>query len=74
MEQSLSLLPSHLCVGIAENETNGGEEVGLSGTIATDNDIKAGREGFDDGLVLVGLEALDDYLLDMHCEALAHGE
>ena len=53
MEQSLALLPSHLRVRIAEYESNGGEEVALSGTIATDNHIALWRERFDDGLFLV---------------------
>lgn len=53
MQQGLSLFATHLGVGIAEDESDGGEEVALAGTIAADDDIVLGREGLDDGLVLV---------------------
>ena len=55
MKQRLALFPAHLSICIAEDETNSGEEVGLSGTIATDDDIALGREGLDDCLLLVTL-------------------
>lgn len=42
-----------MCIGITENEPNGREEVALPGTIATNDDIVLGREGFNDGLILV---------------------
>lgn len=39
MKQGLALLAPHLSVCIAEDEADGGEEVGFAGTIATDDDI-----------------------------------
>lgn len=53
VKKSLALLSAQVCVRIAENETNGGEEVTFAGTIAADNDIVFGRKGLDDGLILV---------------------
>lgn len=44
---------AHLCIGIAENEPNGSEEITLAGSVAPDNDIVLGRKGFDSGLLLV---------------------
>lgn len=53
MKKSLSLLAHQVSVRITQDETNGGEEVTLARTIATDNDIVFRREGLDDRLVLV---------------------
>lgn len=53
MKQSLTLLTSHLSICIAQDEADGGEEVGLSGSIATDDDIALWRERLDDCLLLV---------------------
>lgn len=53
MKKSLTLLSAQVCVRIAENEANCGEEVTFAGTIAADNDIVLGRKGLDDGLILV---------------------
>ena len=39
MEETLALLATHLCVGIAKDEADGRKEVALSGAIATDDDI-----------------------------------
>lgn len=39
MKQSLPFLPSHMSVGITEDETDGRKEVTLPGSIAADNDI-----------------------------------
>lgn len=55
VKKGASLFPSHLCVGIAEDESNGSEEITLPRTIAPYDDIMPGREGFDDGLVLVAI-------------------
>jgi hypothetical protein len=55
MQQSLSLLSSHLGVGIAEHKTDGGEEIALPGAVATNDNIVLGREGLDDGLVFVAV-------------------
>lgn len=57
MKKSLSLFATHLCVCIAQDESDGGEEVALSGAIATDYDIVLGRERLNDGLVLVAVGA-----------------
>lgn len=53
MEKSLTLLAAHLCVCIAQHETNGGKKVALARTVTADDDIVFGREGFNDSLVLV---------------------
>lgn len=53
MKKSLSFLSAKMGIGIAQNEANGGEEVTLARTIAADNDIVFGREGLDNGLILV---------------------
>lgn len=55
MKKSLSLLATHLCVCITQNETNGGEKVTLARTVTADDDIVLGREGFNDRLVLVAM-------------------
>jgi hypothetical protein len=55
VQQSLPLFAGHLGIGIAEDEPNGGKEIALARTIATDDNIRAGREGFDDGLILVAM-------------------
>jgi len=57
VKKSLSLFATHLRVCIAQDESDGGEEVALAGTIATDNDIMLGRERLNDGLVLVAVGA-----------------
>jgi hypothetical protein len=56
VKQSLALFPSHLRVGIAQNEANSGEKITLSRTIAADNDIVFWGKGFDDRLVFVTIE------------------
>ena len=53
-------------VFIREDELDCVEEVRLPRPVPADHDIVAGVEGFDDGLLAVGLEALDDDLLDVH--------
>jgi len=42
-----------VCIGIAEDKTDGREEITFAGTIATNDHIVFGREGLDDRLVLV---------------------
>lgn len=42
-----------MCVGIAEDETDGREEITFAGTIATNDHIVLGRKRLDDRLVLV---------------------
>jgi hypothetical protein len=70
VEKGLPLLAAHVCVGIAEDESNGGEEVTLARTIAPDDDIGPGREGLDDGLILVaarGRLSVQGYLRARSC-------
>lgn len=55
MEKGASLFASHLSVGIAEDEANGGEEVTFSRAIAPNNHIMFRREGLDHSLVLVAV-------------------
>lgn len=59
MKKSLALLPAKMGVGITENESNGGEEVTLAGTIAADDDIVLRREGLDNGLILVAAMTME---------------
>lgn len=49
----MTLFASHLSIRIAKDEADGGEEVGLSGSIATDDDVTFRRERLDDCLLLV---------------------
>lgn len=55
MKKRLSLLATHLCIGIAENKPNCSEKIALAGSIATDNDIQFRREWFHDRLILVAI-------------------
>ena len=55
MKKGLSFLSTQMGVGIAEDEANGREEVTLSGTIATNDNIVFRREGLDHGLVFVAV-------------------
>ena len=55
MKKRLSLLTTHLRVGIAEDESHRGEEVGLARSISADNDIVLRRERLDIGLLLVAM-------------------
>lgn len=82
MEESASLFAPHLSVCIAENETDGCEEITFPRAIAPYNDVVLRRERLNDGLILVAVvtisrirfpgaidvpfEALDDDLLDVH--------
>lgn len=53
MQKGLSLLSPEVCVGIAEDETDGREEITFAGTIATNDHIVLGRKRLDDRLVLI---------------------
>ena len=55
MEEGLAVLATELGVGIAENEADCGEEVGLAGSIAAYDDVVFGRKGFDYCLVFVAV-------------------
>ncbi len=50
MKKGAPLFPSHLCVGIAKDESDGGEEITLSGAIATHNHVVFWGEGLNDSL------------------------
>ena len=56
MKQRLSLLLAHLRVCIAEDKTDGSEEVALARSISADNNVVFGREGLDDRLVLIAVD------------------
>lgn len=58
MKKGLAFLSAQVGVSIAENESNGREEVTLSGAIATNDDIMLRREWLDDRLVLVAVRQL----------------
>lgn len=55
MKKSLSLFTTKVRVCIAQDETNGGEEVTLARSIAADDDIVFRGERLDDGLILVAI-------------------
>ena len=55
MKKGLAFLSAQVGVSIAEDETNGREEVTLSGAIATNDDIMLRGEWLDDRLVLVAV-------------------
>ena len=62
MEECLPLLRPEVGVLVREDELDGVEEVGLARAVPPDDDVVAGVEGLDHGLLAVGLEALDDHL------------
>jgi hypothetical protein len=53
VKKRLSLFATHLSICIAEDESDGGKEVTLARTIATNDDICLRGEGFDNRLFLV---------------------
>ena len=57
-----------MAVLITEYKLDGIEEVGLAGTVATDHHVMTRVKRLDNGLLAIGLEALDDHLLDEHPE------
>ena len=62
----LSLFWAKMAVFIAENKLDGIEEVGLPRTISANNHIVTRVKRLHNGLLAIGLEALDDHLLDEH--------
>ena len=57
-----------MAVLITEYKLDGIEEVGLARTISTDHHVMTRVKRLDNSLLAVGLEALDDHLLDEHPE------
>ena len=55
-----------MAVLITEYKLDGIEEVGLSRAIAADDHIVTGVKRLNNRLLPIGLEALDDHLLDEH--------
>ena len=55
-----------MAVFIAENKLDGIEEVGLPRTISADDHIVTRVKRLNNGLLAIGLESLDDHLLDEH--------
>lgn len=56
MKQRLALFSLERCEGIAEDEADGGEEVGLAASIAAYDYVVFRGEGLGDRLVLVAFE------------------
>ena len=57
-----------MAVLITEYKLDGIEEVGLARTISTNHHVMTGVKRLHNGLLAIGLEALDDHLLDEHPE------
>ena len=57
-----------MAVLITEYKLDGIEEVGLARTVSTNHHIMTGVKRLDNSLLAIGLEALDDHLLDEHPE------
>lgn len=53
VQEGGSLLSAEVVVGIAQNEADSGKEVALSRSVPSDDNIRSGGEGLDNGLVLV---------------------
>lgn len=66
MNKTLSLLPLQVTVVITKYKTNGTEEIGLTGTVGTYNDILVLRKVINDRFITVGLETLNNDALDIH--------
>lgn len=58
MKKGATLFATHLCIGIAKDEADGGEEIALSGAIAANNHVMLRREGLNDSLILVAVAAI----------------
>lgn len=59
VQESLTFFPRHVGVGIGQDEPDGSEKVGLSGSIPAYEHVQMRTERVDDRFVPVGLEALD---------------
>ena len=66
VEERASLLRPHVGELVGKHKLNGGEEIGLARSIATNYHVVTAMEWFNDGLVTVGLETFDGDSLDMH--------
>lgn len=58
MKKGLALFSAHVRICIAEDETNGREEITFAGTIATHNHIVLGRKRLNNRLILVAIDIL----------------
>ena len=54
----MPLLSTHLSICIAEDETNGGEEIAFSGAIVPNYHVVFRGERLDDGLFLVAVPVI----------------
>lgn len=68
MDKCLSLLPTHLRIGIAEDEPDGGEEVALARSIAPNYNVEFGRKWVDDGLIFVAAILINQCLSGGHLD------
>jgi hypothetical protein len=57
---------AQLTVCVIEGEADGTKKIALATAIPPDNDILAGMQRANDGLVAIRLEAVDGQLLDVH--------
>ena len=53
VKESIPLLATHLRIGVAEDESDSGEEVTLSRAIASNDHIVLWRKGLNNGLLFV---------------------
>ena len=56
MQQGTSFLAAHLCICIAEYESDRGKEVTLARTVPPHDDIVFGRKRLDDSLLFVTVQ------------------
>ena len=58
MQQCLPFLSAHLCICIAENKADSGEEIALARAITPNDNVVLRGERFDDSLLLVAVKLL----------------
>jgi len=66
MEQLLSVFDSHILKSVAQNERDGVEEIRLSRTVSTHNQIVLRTEWIHLQTISITLETTDDHLFDVH--------
>ena len=62
MDESGSLLLVEMVVSVGEDESNGGEEVGFTGSVSANDHVKPRGKRVDFHQVFVRLESLDSDL------------